>query len=745
MPDIAITDQLDKPVESIKIDLSHPSSLVKYLKTELLHLAVLPDFLALKDSILSQAATKPIQFQANASHGFQLGNTQPKIEVTPTAQATIRVNASPGTNLFDGDPFHAPAKVPDHSGYVSVGFQGSLDLTLSGSDGDFTFGFDKSSTVKLEYLKAFLLGAGEPTLGNALGQTLSSYVIPSDLSDLVALNSNDIAAVSGQGSLKVSGGVSVTASPNPLASVDLPLGAGTVAVQAGATAGLSATFTLSGSYQMRVCRKDADTIELSFLRESATALKAEFSADGGITAKLGDTDLVAAILGAISTDPVGDKKLLADLSPAEIKTLSAAIKGGLDSSLQASLDAVLSASTDDRAAFQYEIQPARLSPEATSAVNAALDGDLSLLTSWEENMQDGGMLAPGVRMLNSVLTETRKHGITLKINLLGILNFLTVSELIRNSETVTDAVTGDVTIKETVTGNSIAAVVEPMARNEALRKAMFDSVLATTSYRAGKAVALPDLTCEQMHFALNQNTNQQIMGGYLRWFAALNLLARQDKTAILSQFTDGGPSTCVLRTSFGDSDCASMFFDEHGNLRLEAYYLEIGRRAMRALLDPEHQPIDRLRYPIVDDALWPKALEIGANQNLGPLVGLSTADDQVMYLIGDVKVITDWAKAMADAGALVQDVRSFVGDSDATTLSQNSEFTKKCDSLQKKLSAMVKASTTRFDEPWGMVCLFWASGSPQTAYGKTAAQKLTVERGQQPALATPPGQQIAAD
>jgi hypothetical protein len=734
MPDIQVTDQLDKPVEAIKIDLTHPSSLVKYLKTELLHLAVLPDFLARKDSILSQAATKPIQFQAKAQHKFQLGSTKPEIDVTPTAQAMIRVNASPGTNLFDGDPFHVPAKVPDHSGYVSVGFQGSLDLGVSGSDGDLTFGFDKTTTVSLEYLKAYRLGAGEPTLGDALAQTLSSYVIPADLSDLDALFINDVATVSGQGSLKVSGGVKVTASPNPLASVDLPLAAGTIAVKAGVTAGLFASFTLSGSYQVRARRKDADTIELSFFRESGTTLKADFSASAGITAKLGDTDLIPAVLGQISTDPTGDKKLLADLRPAEIATLRDAIKGGLDHSLQASLDAVLSAVTDDQAAFQYEIQPARLSPGASVAVHKALDGDLSLLTVMEEDIQNGGILAPGVKMLNSVFSETRKRGIILKINLLGILNYLTVSELIRNSETLTDAVTGDVTIKETVTGNSITAVVEPMARNEALRKAIFDSVLATTSYRAGKAVALPNLSCEQTHFALNQNTNQQIMGNYLSWFIALKLLMGPDKATILSQFIDGGPSTCVLRTSFGDADCVSMFFDEHAKLRAKQYYLEIGRQGLRALLDPDHQPIDHLRYQIVDDKLWPRALAIGANVNLGPLVGLSTADVQVEYLVGDVLVITDWAEAMVEAGALVQDVRVFVGDSDATTLFQNNEFKKKRDALQKKLAAMVKSSRTRFDEPWGMVCLFWAGGSPRTAYAKAVTQRLTVERGTQSAL-----------
>ena len=482
-------------------------------------------------------------------------------------------------------------------------------------------------------------------------------------------------------------------------------------------------------------RKDAETIELSFLRKSGTALKADFSASAGIAAKLGGTDLIAAVLGAISTDPTGDKKLLNDLQPAEIKTFGAAIKGGLDHSLQTSLDMVLSSEVDDQAAFQYEIQPARLTQAANFAVHKALDGDLSLLTVMEDEMKDGGMLAPGVKMLNSVLSETCKRGATLKINLLGILNYLTVSELIRKSEILTDAVTGDVTIKETVTGNSITAIVEPMARNEALRKAIFDSVLATTSYRAGKAVALAAFSCEQMHFALNQNTNRQIMGDYLSWFIALNLLTEQDKVTILSRFIDGGPSTCVLRTSFGDADCNSMFFDERHNLRTRQYYLEFGRLALRALLDPEHQGIDQFRFQIVDDKLWPAALDIGANVNLGPLVGLSTGDVRVEYLIGDVVVITDWAKAMAEVGALVQDLRTFVGDSDAATIFQNNEFRKKRDALQKKLAVMVKASKTRFDEPWGMVCLFWAGGSPRTAYAKTVVERLTVERGARPVLA----------
>jgi len=731
MPDISITDQLDKPIETIHLDLSQPSSIVKYLKTELLHLAVFPDFLARKDRLLSQAATKPIQFQAKTTHDFQLGNTQSEIDITPETEATIRVNASPGTSLAEG--LFSAVKVPDHTGYLSAGFQGSLDLGVSGSDGNLTFGFDQSTGITFEYAKAFPLGAGEPILGDALAQTMSSYTIPADLSDLASLGISDVAAVSGQGSLKISSGMSVAVSPNPLASVDLPLGLGTLAVQAGATVGLSTEFTISGSYQVRARRKDSDTIELSFLQEKGTALSTDISASSGVAANLGSKDLVTALLGAISKDPAGEKQLLSDLQPAELDTLAGAIKSGLNHSIQVSLDVILSALSDGQAAFQYEIQLSRLTPVAQAAIQRALRGDLTQLTAMETNAEPGGQLAAGIKLLSSLFSQTRSRGCTLKINLLGILNYLTLSELIRHSEILTDGVTGDVTIKETVTGNSVSALTEPLARNEALRKVIFDSVMVTSSYRAGKAIALPELNCEQVHFALHQKTDPQTWGEYLSWFLALNLLTSADQPA--QQSADSGPSTCILRTSFEDADCVSMFFDARGAVRPKSDYLEIARHAMLSLLDPQNQAIDYLRAQIVDDAHWTSALRIGANVNLGPLVGISASDPKVQYLIGDVFVITAWAEAMAATGALVQDLRTSVADSDPSALFQNDDFKKKRDTLQKHLAAVVKASKTRFDQPWGMVCLFRAAGSPPRAYGRAKTAKLTLERGARPVLA----------
>jgi hypothetical protein len=169
-------------------------------------------------------------------------------------------------------------------------------------------------------------------------------------------------------------------------------------------------------------------------------------------------------------------------------------------------------------------------------------------------------------------------------------------------------------------------------------------------------------------------------------------------------------------------------------VRPESYFLETGRLAMRALLDPEHQDIDKLRYQIVDDALWPTALSIGASPSLGPLVGLSADDPRLGVLRGDVYVITDWANAMSKVGAIVQDVRNFVGSADPATLAQNNVFKQKSGALQNKLAGIAKTSKIRFAEPWGMVSLYWAAGSPATSYGKAVAGSFALERGHQPAL-----------
>src|SRR5205085_6619627 len=211
-----------------------------------------------------------------------------------------------------------------------------------------------------------------------------------------------------------------------------------------------------------------------------------------------------------------------------------------------------------------------------------------------------------------------------------------LSKLISKCEILTEPISGDITIKETAESDRISAITGPFDRQEALRKAVFDSVMATTTYRVSKTVSMPELNCHNMHFAVNQNTNAQTVRDYLNWFVALNLMKAAEKPGILGQFGAGGASTCLMRTELDDRACESLFFDAAGNLRPEADYIEIGRRALQALLDPANDEIDRFRNQFLEDPTWQRARAIGPSPELRELLPLASGDARREVLLADV-------------------------------------------------------------------------------------------------------------
>src|ERR1035437_10003357 len=389
MPEISITDDLGKPVDTAKIDPTQPSSLVNYARSQALHLIVVPDFVAVKDKGVGEAGPQPIQFRATLGNGFQLGTTAPAITLTPRVQAVLRADAS----------------------RAGLEVTGSFEVGAGGSAGDLTFGLDATSSVTIGFDKAFSGAAAEPTLGGAVGSMLSGFVIPASVADLGLLKAGDVATVSGKGSLKVKGGFNIAAPVNPLASVKLPLNAGSIDVKDGLMAGVSASVTLSGGYQIRASGLAGGAVGLRFQKQKGAALRADFTASASASVKFGGTDLLSGLLGAIGKSNA-DPKLLAGLTGEETKTFNAALKEGVDHSLQAALDLALETAEEDEALFEDEIQPGALDGASTVAVNRALHGDLTPLTEMER--------PAGVTPRSSVLTRMRSQGIALKVNLLGI-------------------------------------------------------------------------------------------------------------------------------------------------------------------------------------------------------------------------------------------------------------------------------------------------------------------------------------
>ena len=699
MPEISFTDDLGKPVEAVQIDLSQPSSLVNYARSQVLHLLVAPDFVALRDRALAEAAPQPIQFQATLGNSFQLGAASPAITLTPKVHAVLRADAA-----------HAGLEVT-----------GSLAPGISGAAGDFTFGLDATSSVTIRFDKAF--SGAAPSLGGAVGQMLSGFVIPASVKDLCLLHPGDVCTVSGDGCLKLTAGFDIAAPVNPLASVKLPLSAGSIDVKDGVMAGVSASLTLSGAYQIRACGLAGGAVGLRFQKRKGATLRTDVTASASASVQVGGADLLAALMGAIAKSQP-DPKLLAGLTGAETETFNAALQEGVNHAVQASLDLALSSTADDETIFEYEIQPGGLDAASTSAVNGALHGDLTALT--------GLPPSAGVTLRTSVLTRMRSRGVTLKVNLLGIVNLISVSNLIGKCEILSDAASGMVTIKETAASQRIGAITNAADRQEALRKAIFESVLVTTTYRASGVVAMPDLHCASLHFVVRRDTNLATVRGYLNWFAALNLMAKDDVAAALAGYSGDKTSTCLLRTELDDAACENLFF-AGGKLHEEAYYREFGRHALRALLHPDADEIEAARYRFLDDPdTWARAVEIGPSPELRQVIPLAATDprfDQVLAdVTGDLYDIVWWAESMTLAGAALLGMRQFLNGRDPVALKDDAQFQRNCEALQKLMLNVVAKSKARFGEPWGMVSLFWSAGSPKGATASLQAGAWRVAR-----------------
>ena len=733
---LPLTDDLGKSAPDVRIDLSHPSSLIEYAKGKVAHFIVVPDFIGRAAQLLHLAAPNPISFDLKLNQKIPVADAAPEIDLVPGVEASIRANTTAGANLLKDDPFHAPAAIPPQAGYVGLTLQGSLDLSVSGSAGNATYGFDLTRGAGLQYWKAFPLGAGEPTFGAAAGATLSGCFIPWTVDDLAGLAVNDICSVSGSGSLKLSGGFSVSAAPNPLASLDLPLNAGQVQVKAGALAGIKASFTVEGDYQVRLRRISADAVELGVYRKDGATLTAALSASAGVSVVAAGSDVLKSLLGAISADPTGDdeKKLLGDggLAAPQIAALAAAIQGGLDSSLQVSLNAALSELSSEEAAFQYELRPGAMDAASRAAVQRALGGDFSALP-----LADAGgapaPIAPGVRLTSSVLTDSRKLQATLHINLFGLVNVLSVSELLLKSVVVDDR-SGAVTLADSATANRIAAVVEPMRRQAALRQAMFESLLLTAAYRVSSTVQMAGLSSQNFHFAADADAGPALAATWLQWFVALGLLTPAEREAQLAAFP-GGSATCLLRTVFDDAASQRLFFSAPGRLRDPQDYLDIGRQALRSVLDREGDNL--YRYRLLDQQ-WQEAFREGpVGRNLAGLAGVdpgnAAAGRITDLLVVDIASIAWWAGAMRKAGEALLEMRQFLAAVPAGSQPDRDQFAARRGKLQKALAGVVHNSQPQLTEPWGLIALEWAAGSPP-ASALLAAGKFTLRK---PSTAAP--------
>lgn len=248
---------------------------------------------AIQDMDLTNPALKKIQAGLTFSQPIQIGEPlQLTVGASGSGALSIFVPAKDGASLFDPDLYGDPILVPAAERYVSLALSATLNASAADSPGNLKFGFNTKATVTFSYYNPFVAGT---TVGTALAKTMANFVIPGDLDDIAAMPAGSIATAEGTGDLKFSGSVNLLSVTNPLASASIPA-EGKITVSAGGAISVGADYDHSTDYQVRIQRLAGGSFKMGFYRKRNSQFDLTADANIGISAKLGDNDVFAALL-----------------------------------------------------------------------------------------------------------------------------------------------------------------------------------------------------------------------------------------------------------------------------------------------------------------------------------------------------------------------------------------------------------------------------------------------------------------
>ncbi len=673
---------------------------------------------------------QPLQLVQPGTSGFgfkfqnnmPLGRSGVALSVSAGTQALISVHNRTGKPLFADNFIGDPLNVPGGKAYVSFLFHPSVTVGLSSAAGALSFGFRAGTDIELRCSQLFDLMSSPPTLAEATKTILENFAIPGDLDDLRAMSLGAVASVAGHGVFQIGVSVDFAAALNPLASLNAMTKLGKVEISAAATLSAGFTAKVTGDYQIRVHKSGPDTIRLSYHKVAGGELGFDLEAKVGLGLTVGKRDLLKTFLQKGSTAPAAEITQLVDggLSNDQIDQFNSEIQAGMRRTLNLSLSAEFSALKQNDAAFLYEFELSKLDNVSQAAVLNALNGDLSAL-----NLLEPELPSRGVRVLETRTGNLRRKRIRWRINLLGIVNVLSLTELIRQGTVIHDPESGELVITDEITSKRIGAVSE----SKSIRKAIFECAMLSATYKASGVDVNSELKASQSFFALDQNANQQRMADFLDGVAGLGLITfagRQAKIEGIGQF---GSSAVLLETDYGQHACETMFLDEAGNPRLETYYERVGRNAILSLVQPG-DPEDYRRVPVDSEILWQKMKAAGQfnfrSVLPSPITGGAQENVRLSVVIADFTLITWWADAMSTAAGQLFTMRKFLAGANSATLKDDAAFQKNRAALEDAMAGVIRKNKSSFGDPWGLLAMFNAANGTAEARATITSPKLTL-------------------
>lgn len=696
------------------------SAFAKYLKNPSAITAVLHNKAPIAGLQIGQDPFASQTLGISFDKSIELGATGVDLTIKPQLAATVEIKK--GESLFDEDedPFRDKIPIPDKQhAFVVAGIEASLDVGLAGKSGDLRFGFSAGTGTVLKNYRLFALN---DQIVPALRMLFENFVVPGDLRDLESMQPGSLATVEGTGSLKFSATANLLSAVNPLATVDAVIGEGILNLRDGGSLNVAAAYTLTGEYQLRIQRLGGRRFQLGYEKKRGSDFRVSAAAQFGVSPSVAGFDLIQAVLEMLSADPVPDKDVFrqAGLSDEQISSIGSAIKTAIERSLELSLKSELDFLDTVSTAFSYEVDLDALDANGRQAVHDALDGDLSGLESFTPT---------GVKPLKSVFSTLRKGKKILKVNLLGIFNYGSVSTLFQKGTVIVDQQAGDITITDQVGADRIQFNSSNFAKDSAkLRKVLAESFLVTVTYRASKTVLqAPNISTSYSFFELHEKANLSNIRDYLQVAQAMNLISPEgmtDKIARVGKFQSFGPATLYLDSHYDDAIFRTLFLDSQGNARPEGEYENLGRQAMAATIVRDGSVGNARLRPLENDAIW-RSMQEGTTTFATVLKEQGFAAEYIPAISSDYLAIKWWVDAMHGVGEALARVLKFFSEQPRADVG-NHTVAQLRKELDNKLSRVAANTHDHFAEPWGFLVMDLASGRKARISLQINCSKLTL-------------------
>jgi len=711
VPTIQLTDQLGLNV-NIQTDIL--SSLAKYAsnltKLSLTNL----NLQSLADLTLANPSITSLDAGLNLDSPVNIGSGGVTLQLTAGLSGAMDIYVPPagGGSLFAADAYGETIPVGASERYVSISLCATAGPDIGATFNQLTLGFQPSVTVTLANYRKFETQPAPPTVLEAVETTVADFCIPGSPDDLRALPADSIITLEGVGAITFSATANLFAAANPLATLQLPSPLPALDVSAGGSVAVAASCSVAWDYQLRIRKLDAGHVSLGFYRKRGSETTVSVSPSAGISAGTSSTDFFSSIISAVSKSAAADPGAIKALGipDDQMQAIVAAVKNAAQRKLEISLLACLTGGDSASAAFLYEFDLTGLDAGGNAALTAALHGELTGLT--------GGTLPAGVQMVRSIATDLQKTGTTWKINLLGVYNYISTTELIRQGTVLFDPVTGDLVITDKATAQQVAAAtVNFGADPDKLRQVLADSFFITAVYRGSKSVvSAQEIECSHSYFELQESTKAGAMRTDLTTATALGLLDAGAPDALLAGIADFGNTMVYAETSYGD-DLVPALFLNGPDPKAQSEFQSAGREAIRLLVRPDAGDAYRLRG-VSDDQLWAQMCSAG-QFNFAPLFP-DLSPDQIQTIVTDYSVIVWWAEAMNACATRMAAMRILLA---ANPDPESAQFLALRADLAKKLAEVAGNTREEFGQPWGLVAMDRVSGCQAAARAQIAGPR----------------------